>query len=346
MAERPRRNLALEILRATEAAAMVAARGLALDERERASRAAAAAMRLVLQTIEMEGVVVVGEGEKDVASLLHHGEIIGTGRPPAVDVAADPVEGTPSRALGRPHTLSLAALSERWSMWDPGPSVYVEEIVVGREAGEAVDLSRSPAENLRRIAEALRCRVKDLSVFVLDKPRHEALIQEIRRAGARVQAHPGGFVAGAILAAAPGTGVDALMSVGRATESVLAAAAVRGLGGALRIRRAPQSEEERARVQAALGPAAGKILTEHDLIRSDDVFFAATGITDGSLLRGVQFSREAVTTDSLVTHARSGTLRYVRAVHQLDKLMRFSLIDYTGEGRLEQRSSVPRSSSA
>lgn len=332
MSERPGRNLALEILRATEAAAMVAARFPGLDERERANTAAQAAMRLVLQSIEMDGVIVVGEGEKDVAPRLHHGEIIGTGQPPAVDVAADAIEGTPARALGRPHTLSLAALSDRWSMWDPGPSVYVEEVVVGRAAREAVDLRLGPIANLQRIAEALSCRVKDLTVFVLDKPRHEALIREIRAAGARVQAHPGGFVAGAILAAAPGTGVDAMMSVGRASEAVLAAAAVRGLGGALQVRRAPQSPEERARVQAALGPAAEEVLTERDVIRSEHVFFAATGITDGSLLRGVRFGREGVITESLVTHGRSGTVRYVRAVHQLEKLMRFSQIDYTGEG--------------
>ena len=330
MSERPRRNLALELMRATEAAAMVVARGLAVQEREGASQAAVAAMRLVLQTIEMDGVVVVGEGEKPVAPALHHGEIIGTGRPPAVDVAADPIEGTPSRALGRPHTLSLAALSERWSMWDPGPSLYVEQIVVGRAARDAVDLSLGPTGNLERIAGALRCRVQDLNVFVLDKPRHTALIQEIRAAGARVQAHAGGFVAGAILAAASGTGVDVMMSAGRASEAVLAAAVVRGLGGALQIRRAPQSQEERARVQAALGPAADEILTEDDVIRSEEVFFAATGITDGSLLRGVRFGREGVITESLVTHALSGTVRYVRAVHQLDKLMRYSQIDYTG----------------
>jgi len=310
---------------------MVAARSLAVQERERAGQAATAAMRLVLQTIEMDGVVVVGEGEKQLAPVLHHGEIIGTGRPPAVDVAADPIEGAPSRALGRPDTLSLAALSERWSMWDPGPSLYVEQIVVGRAAREAVDLSRGPTSNLERVAEALRCRVQDLNVFVLDKPRHTALIQEIRAAGARVQAHAGGFVAGAILAAASGTGVDALMSVGRASEAVLAAAAVRGLGGGLQIRRAPQSQEERSRVQA-LGPGAGEILTENDLIRSEEVFFAATGITDGSLFRGVRFGRDGVITESLVTHALSGTARYIRAIHQLDKLMRFSQIDYAGGG--------------
>lgn len=333
MAERPQRNLALELVRATEAAAMVAARRLGLEERERANVAAVGAMRLVLQTIEMDGVVVVGEGEKEIAPRLYHGEIIGTGRPPAVDLAVDPIEGTPSRALGRPHTLSLAALSERWSMWDPGPSLYVEGIATGRAAREAIDLRLGPAGNLARIAEALRCRVKDLNIFVLDKPRHAALVREIQAAGARVQAHPGGFVAGGILAAASDTGVDAMMSVGRAPEAVLAAAAVRGLGGALQIRRAPQGQEERARVEAVLGPAVVEILTDRDLIRSEDVFFAATGITEGSLLSGVRCERDGITTESFVTHARSGTVRYIRAVHRLEQLMRFSQIDYTDKGR-------------
>ena len=333
MPERPQRNLAMELVRATEAAAMVAARHRDLGEREAANPVAAAAMRLVLQTIEMDGVIVVGEGEKGVAPLLYHGEIIGSGRPPAVDVAVDPIEGTPARALGRPNTLSLVALAERWSMWAPGPCVYVEEIVVGRAARDAIDLRLGLTDNLLRIAAALNCRVKDLTVFVLDKPRHEPLIREIRAAGARVKLNSGGFIVGAILAAMPGTGVDVMISVGRASEAVLAAAAVKALGGALHIRRAPQSEEERARVQAALGPNVSEILTEDDLIKSEDVFFGATGITDGSLLRGIQFGREAATTESVVMRARSGTLRYVRAIHQLDKLMRISQIDYTGEGR-------------
>jgi fructose-1,6-bisphosphatase II len=334
MAERPQRNLALELVRATEAAAMVAARHMELGEREAANPAAARAMRLVLQTLEMDGVVVVGEGEKHSAPLLFHGEMVGTGRPPAVDVAVDPIEGTPVRALGRPNTLALAALAERWSLWDPGPSVYVDEIVVGGAARHAVALERGPAENLRCVAEALGCRVTDLTVFVLDKPRHVALIEAIRAAGARVRLNSGGFIVGALLAALPGTGVDVMMSIGRASEAVLAAAAVKSLSGALQIRRAPQSAEEQARVQAALGPHANQVLSENDLCKSDDAFFAATGISDGSLLRGVHFGRDGVTTESVVMRARSGTLRYVQAVHQLDKLMRFSQIDYTGAGQV------------
>lgn len=333
MPERPQRNLALELVRATESAAMVAARHMEAGQPEAANLASARAMRLVLQTLEMDGVIVVGEGEKGVAPLLYHGEIIGNGRPPAVDVAVDSIEGTPARALSRPNTLSLVALAERWSMWDPGPSLYVEEIVVGRAARAAIDLRQPAADNLERIAEALRCRVRELTVFVLDKPRHAGLIRELRATGARIKLSPGGFIVGAILAAMPGAGVDVMFSTGRASEAVLAAAAVKALDGALQVRRAPQSEEEQARVQAALGPRASDILTENDLCKSEDVFFAATGITDGGLLPGVQFRRDGVMTESVVMRARSGTVRYIRAIHQLDKLMRFSQIDYTGEGR-------------
>lgn len=330
MSERPQRNLSLELVRATEAAALVAARHRDSGAWDLANSASASAMRLVLQTIDMDGVIVVGEGEKRHTPILFHGEMVGTSHPPAVDVAADPIEGTPARALGRPNTLAIAALAERWSLWDPGPSVYVDEIVVGAAAREAIDLNLTPTENLHRIAEALQCKAQDLNVFVLDKPRHENLIHELNQSGARVKLNPGGFIVGAMLAAMPATGVDVMMSVGRASESVLAACAVKAVDGGMQVRRAPQSEEEAQRVQSALGKRAGEILTETDLCKSEDVFLAATGITDGALLRGVKFDREGVTTESLVMRARSGTIRYVRAIHRLDKLMQFSQIDYTG----------------
>lgn len=331
MPERPQRNLSLELARATESAALIAARHRDLGKFDSANAAAANAMRLVLQTIDMDGVIIVGEGEKHNTPILFHGEMVGTGHPPAVDVAVDPIESTPSRSLGRPNTLALAALAERWSLWDPGPSIYVDEIVVGAAARDAIDLNLSPTENLQRIAEALNCKVKDLNVFVLDKPRHEKLIHELNEAGARVKINSGGFIVGAILAVMPGTGVDVMMSIGRASEAVLAACAVKSVDGGMQIRRAPQSEEEMTRVQAAMGKRAAQVLTGADLCKSDDVFFAATGITDGALLHGVDFQRDGVTTESLVMRARSGTIRYVRAIHQLDKLMRFSQIDYTGD---------------
>jgi fructose-1,6-bisphosphatase II len=331
MSERPQRNLSLELVRATEAAAIIAARHRDSGEWGIANAAATKAMRMVLQTIDMDGVIIVGEGEKKTTPLLFHGEMVGTSHPPAVDVGVDPIEGTPERALGRPNTLSLAALAERWSLWDPGPTVYVEEIVVGAQARGAIDLNLSPAKNLQRVAEALRCRVNDLTVFVLDKPRHESLIDELRETGARVELNSGGFIVGAILAAMPGTGIDVMMSVGRATESVLAACAVKALDGGLQIRRAPQGREEEEHVQAALGKRASQVMTESDICRSEDVFLAATGITDGRLLRGVEFRRDSMTTESLVMRARSGTLRYIRAIHRLDKLMKFSQIDYRGD---------------
>lgn len=332
MSERPQRNLSLELVRATEAAALVAARHRDLRKWDSANSAAANAMRLVLQTIDMDGVIIVGEGEKYSAPILFHGEMVGTGHPPAVDVAVDPIEGTPERSLGRPNTLALVALAERWSLWDPGPSLYVDEIVVGSAAREAIDLNLSPTENLYRIAEALNCKVSDLTVFVLDKPRHANLISELNEAGVRVKINSGGFIVGAMLAAMPGTGVDVMMSIGRASESVLAACAVKSVDGGVQIRRVPQNAEEMSRVQTALGKRAGQILTEADICKSEDVFLAATGITDGDLLRGVQFQRDGVTTESLVMRARSGTIRYVRAIHRLDKLMQFSQIDYTGDG--------------
>ncbi len=335
MPERPQRNLSLELVRATESAAMIAARHRDLGKWDSANVAATNAMRLVLQTIDMDGVIIIGEGEKRNTPILFHGEMVGTGHPPAVDVAADPIEGTPIRSLGRPNTLALAALAERWSLWDPGPSVYVKEIVVGSAARDTINLNLSPTENLQRIAEALKCKVKDLNVFVLDKPRHENLIRELNEAGARVKINSGGFIVGAILAAMPGTGVDVMMSIGRASEAVLAACAVKAVDGGIQIHRAPQSEDETNRVQSAMGKRAHQILTGTDLCKSDDVFFAATGITDGALLHGVDFQRDGVATESLVMRAHSGTIRYVRAIHQLDKLMRFSQIDYTGEDKIK-----------
>jgi len=238
-------------------------------------------------------------------------------------VAVDPVEGTRLLALGRPNALSVVALAERGSMWDPGPSLYMEKLVVGRAARTAIDLRLSPTENLRHIAAARGCRVSDLTVFVLEKPRHEALIAEIQATGARISLHTDGDVAGAILAVTPHSGVDVLMGVGGTPEGVIAAAAVKTLGGAMQGRRAPQSKAERERVLAS-GADLDEVLTQDDLVRGEDVFFAATGITDGSLLDGVHYDQEGVTTHSVVMRAKTGTRRYIRAIHQLDKLMRFS----------------------
>lgn len=328
MPERPQRNLSLELVRATEAAAIVAARYRDARDWEHANAAASQAMHAVLQTIDMNGVVIIGEGEKREVPLLFHGAMVGTSQPPAVDIALDAIEGEPSQALSRPNTLALVALAERWTLWDPGPSLYVEQMVVGPSLCEVIDLSLGITENLRRIAKALQCTVNELTVFMLDEPHQQALLREVREAGARVELSGGGFVAGSILAAMPDTGIDVMLGIGRSTEAVLAACAVKALDGRMHVRRAPQSPQEEANVRAALGERAGAILTESDLCKSEDVFFAATGITDGRLVHGVEFRRREAITESFVLRRRSGTIRYVRAIHRLNKLMEISQIDY------------------
>ncbi len=341
MSERPQRNLALELVRVTEAAALAAALHMGTGDKKAGDQAAVDAMRLMLGTLEMNGVVVIGEGEKDEAPMLYNGELVGDGRPPAVDVAVDPVEGTRLLALGRPNAISVIALAERWAMWNPGPALYMEKLVVERRARDAIDITSSPQENLERIAEALNRPVNELTVFILDKPRHQELIQAIRRAGARISLQTDGDVVGALLAATPGTGIDVLMGIGGTPEGVIAAAAVKALDGGMQARRAPQSQEERERVRAALGEEWTEILTQDDLIRSDDAFFAATGITDGPLLEGVHYDREAgVTTHSMVMRAKTGTVRYIKAIHQFERLMAISEVDYT---RRPDRSETPAS---
>lgn len=341
MSERPQRNLALELVRVTEAAALAAAQYMGTGDRKAGDQAAVDAMRLMLGTLEMDGVIVIGEGEKDKAPMLYNGEIVGNGHPPAVDVAVDPVEGTNLLALGRANALSVIALAERWTMWNPGPALYMDKLVVEKRARHVIDITLPPVENLRRIAEALDRPVGELTVFVLDKPRHADLIAQIRDAGARVSLQTDGDVAGALLAATPGTGIDVLMGAGGTPEGVLAAVAVKALEGGMQGRRAPQSEQEMQRVQAALGDEWDEVLTQDDLIRSDDAFFAATGITDGPLLEGVHYDRAGgVTTHSLVIRAKTGTVRYITAVHQIDKLMQISQIDYKVRAGLAKASAA------
>ena len=328
MKERPDRNLALDLVRVTEAAALAAAHYMGLGNKEAGDQAAVDAMRAVLQTLEMKGVVVIGEGEKDQAPMLYNGEKVGTGRPPAMDVAVDPIEGTRLLALGRPNAISVIAVAERGSMWQPGPSLYMNKIVVERAARHAIDITLSPAENLQRIAEALDRRVNELTVFVLDKPRHTELIAEIRRVGARISLHTDGDVVGALMATIPGTGVDVLMGIGGTPEGIIAAAAVKALGGGLQARCAPQSDQERQRLQAAPGADIDQVLTLDTLLQSDDVFFAATGITDGPFLEGVHYDRQGgVTTHSIVIRALSGSVRYIKGVHQLRRDLSFGRVN-------------------
>jgi len=315
----PDRNLALELVRVTEAAAISAARLMGRVDKTGGDGAAVDAMRKFLATVQMQGTVVIGEGEKDEAPMLYNGEIVGNGAGPEVDVAVDPVEGTTLLAYGRDHAISVIAAAERHSMWDPGPSLYMKKIVVSREAKEAIDVRLPVEDNLQHVAAALDRPVSDLTVFVLDKPRHKSIIDGIRRAGARMTLHTDGDVMGSLLAAIPGTGVDMLIGTGGTPEGVISAAAVKALGAGMQGMRDPQKEYEKTALRKA-GIEVAEVLEIDDLIRSDNAFFAATGITGGSFLEGVHFDRRGgVTTHSLVIRSRTGSLRYIKGVHQLDK---------------------------
>jgi fructose-1,6-bisphosphatase II len=318
----------MDLVRVTEAAALSAAHYMGLGNKEAGDQAAVDAMRSVLETVEMDGVVVIGEGEKDEAPMLYNGEQVGTGRPPAVDVAVDPIEGTTLLALGRPNAISVIAIAERGGMWNPGPSLYLNKIVVEQAARQAIDITLSPTENLHRIAGALGRRTSELTVFVLDKPRHQNLITEIRQVGARIALYPDGDVVGALMAAIPGTGIDVLMGIGGTPEGVIAAAAVKALGGGMQARLAPQSEAEHKRVETALDIELNEVLTLNDLIKSNDAFFAATGVTDGPFLEGIHYDRQGgVTTHSIVIRALSGSMRYIKGVHQLRREFRTRPVD-------------------
>lgn len=319
------RNLGMELVRVTEAAALAAGPHMGRGDGKAGDAAAVGAMRAVLGTVHMAGRVVIGEGEKDAAPMLYNGEEVGNGELPELDLAVDPVEGTRLLALGRPNAISVVAAAPRGSLWFPGASFYMDKLVVGAPARDAIDLDRSPSENLHRVAEALERPVSQLTVFVLDKPRHQELVREIRDAGARVSLHTDGDVMGALLAAYPGTGVDLLMGVGGTPEGVIAAVAVKALGGGMQGRRAPQSEAERGRMEAEDVPPGSdvselrRLLTLDDLAASPDGFFAATAITDGVFLEGVRYDQGlGVTTESLVIRAGSGSIRRVRGTHRLN----------------------------
>ena len=327
MAEVPDRNLALELVRVTEAAALAAGRTMGRGDKIAADNAAVEAMRLILNTVDMDGIVVIGEGEKDEAPMLFNGEKLGTGRPPRVDIAVDPIDGTRLLSLGKANSLATVAISERGAMFNPGPFMYMNKIAVGPTARGAIDVDASPTVNLRSIARAKGMDVNDLTVVILDRPRHEDLIAEVREAGARIRLITDGDVAGAVMTAWPGSGVDALMGIGGTPEGVLAACAIQSMGGELQGKLWPRNEEE---IQKAveMGYDFDRVLHTHDLVRSDNSFFAATGITDGELLDGVKYYAGGARTHSLVMRSKSGTVREVIATHRLDKLMKFSQIDY------------------
>src|SRR5687768_11930901 len=314
------RNLGLELVRVTEAAAMAAGRWMGRGDKNGSDQAAVTAMREALARIEMDGVVVIGEGEKDEAPMLYIGERIGNGQPPQVDIAVDPIDGTRLLALGMPGAIAVVALAQRGSMYSAPPGIfYMEKIVVGEQAKGAIDIEASVGKNIAWVSRALGRERGDITVMVLDRPRHEQLINEIRATGARVRLIPDGDVMGAITAAEDGTGVDMLMGTGGAPEAVVAACAIKAMGGDMQCRLYFRSEEERKNtIEAGIDPNA--VLTIDDLVKSDDVFFAATGITDGELLPGVRYRTQGATTDSIVMRSKTRTIRYIRASHHRSKL--------------------------
>ena len=303
----------------TESAATFAARWIGRGDKNAADQAAVDAMRLMLDTVSMRGVVVIGEGEKDEAPMLYNGEVVGNGDGPEVDVAVDPLEGTRLTALGMPNAISVIAVAERGTMFFPGAALYMDKIAVGPAAANAIEIDDTPTENLERVAEAKGVAVNDLTVVVLDRPRHEDLIAELREAGARVNLITDGDVAPAIAAAQEGTGVDLLMGIGGTPEGVISAAAIKCLGGAMQGKLWPRSDDERQRLVDA-GYDVDAVLTTDDLVSGEDLFVAATGVTSGALLRGVRVVGDRVETESIVMRSRSGTVRRILASHPLTKI--------------------------
>jgi fructose-1,6-bisphosphatase II len=323
----PDRNLAMEIVRVTEAAALAAGRWMGRGDKEGADAAAVDAMRIILQSVRMSGVVVIGEGEKDEAPMLYNGEPVGDGSPPEADIAVDPIDGTTPTSLGRGGALSVIAVSDRHSMFDPGPCVYMEKIAVGPEAAGHVDITASPRENLHAVAKALGKSVRDVTAIILDRERHRDLIREVRETGARIRLITDGDIAGALATAYPESGGDILLGVGGTPEGVIAAAALKCMEGEIQGRLWPRDDGER---QAALdaGYDVDRVLRTDDLVRGENCFFAATGVTDGELLRGVRYGKEGARTQSLVMRSKSGTVRFVEATHRLHKLQQYSLIEF------------------
>jgi fructose-1,6-bisphosphatase II len=316
----PDRNLALELVRVTEAAALAAARLVGMGDKEAADQAAVDGMHAVLHTIHMDGIVVIGEGEKDEAPMLANGEEVGDGTPPEVDIAVDPLEGTRLCAQGRPNALSVIALSERGTMFSPGPVFYMEKLAGGEDLADLLDLDRPLGKTVELVAERRGVDVRDVMVVVLDRPRHEDGIKAIREAGARVRLITDGDVAGALLAVAPDRPVDLLWGIGGTPEGVISAAALKCYGGALVGRLWPRDDDERRRADEA-GYDCSRVMTQDDLVKGDNAFFSATGVTDGDVLSGVRYEgARGATTESLVMRSRSGTVRRIASRHDRTKL--------------------------
>ncbi|MDX3384781.1 class II fructose-bisphosphatase [Streptomyces niveiscabiei] len=325
--EAPDRNLALELVRVTEAAAMAAGRWVGRGDKNGADGAAVRAMRTLVSTVSMNGVVVIGEGEKDEAPMLFNGERVGDGTGPEVDIAVDPIDGTTLTAKGMPNAIAVLAATERGAMFDPSAVFYMDKLVTGPEAAEFVDINAPVEVNIRRVAKAKRATPEDVTVVILDRPRHAGIIDEVRKAGARIKLISDGDVAGSILALREGTGIDLLLGVGGTPEGIISACAVKCLGGVIQGKLWPKDEEERRRALDA-GHDLDRVLTTEDLVTGENVFFVATGITDGELLRGVRYRSETATTDSIVMRSKSGTVRRIDSEHRLRKLRAYSAVDF------------------
>ncbi|MDH6624785.1 fructose-1,6-bisphosphatase II [Streptomyces sp. LBL] len=325
--EAPDRNLALELVRVTEAAAMAAGRWVGRGDKNGADGAAVRAMRTLVHTVSMNGVVVIGEGEKDEAPMLFNGERVGDGTGPECDIAVDPIDGTTLTAKGMTNAIAVLAAADRGSMFDPSAVFYMDKLVTGPEAADFVDIDAPVSVNIRRVAKAKRSTPEDVTVVILDRPRHEGIINEIRETGARIRLISDGDVAGSILALREGTGVDLLLGVGGTPEGIISACAVKCLGGTIQGKLWPKDAEERQRAIDA-GHDLDRVLMTDDLVSGENVFFVATGITDGELLRGVRYRSETATTDSIVMRSKSGTVRRINSEHRLSKLRAYSAIDF------------------
>ncbi len=328
--EAPDRNLALELVRVTEAGAMAAGRWVGRGDKEGGDGAAVDAMRELVNTVSMRGVVVIGEGEKDNAPMLYNGEEVGNGDGPECDFAVDPIDGTTLMSKGLPNAISVLAVAERGAMFDPSAVFYMDKIAVGPEAVDAIDITAPIGENIRRVAKAKQLSVSDMTVCILDRPRHEQLMAEVREAGARIRLITDGDVAGAISACRPNSGTDLLAGIGGTPEGIITAAAIRCMGGAIQGQLAPKDDEERQKAIDA-GYDLSQVLSTEDLVSGENVFFCATGVTDGDLLKGVQYYGGGCTTQSIVMRSKSGTVRMIEAYHRLSKLNEYSAIDFTGD---------------
>ena len=334
------RNLALELVRVTEAAAMAAGRWVGRGDKNGGDGAAVDAMRHLINSLPMRGVVVIGEGEKDNAPMLFNGERVGDGTGPEVDVAVDPVDGTTLMSKGMPNALAVIAVAERGAMFDPSAVFYMEKLAVGPDCADVIEIDAGVEENLRRIAKVKRSGISDVTVCILDRPRHAELIQRVRRAGARIRFISDGDIAGAISAAREGSEVDVLMGIGGTPEGIVAACALKCMGGAMQAKLWPSDDAEREKAVGA-GHDLTRVLSTDDLVRGDNMFFCATGVTSGDLVKGVRYRAGGAYTQSIVMRSKSGTIRVIDSYHRLEKLALYSLVDFDGKPLADTGESVP-----